>query len=177
MRYTMKKMRFLPLVLVLGLLMVSCKKDDTREWKQFYDFTLEDVKGTYTYSNVTGAFDALTESDFCHVCKDAVIDISSYLGSASSIEFKVNCQKVGFSKSFTGQPVLSDDAAFVKMSIPASSVYPEYEVTAYVYKNDKGNVRLHGFARHIQYENLVVVDGIVHKDVKSMVNYYFDVLK
>ena len=72
---------------------------------------------------------------------------------------------------------MNDDNFLISMSMPATSTYPNYEVTAYVYKNDKGNVRLHGFARHIYYENVVVVDGIVHKDVKSMVNYYFDVLK
>ena len=173
----MKKMRFLPLVLVLGVLLFSCKKDETKEWKQFYNFTLEEVMGTYTYSNVSGAFDALTENDFCHICEDAEVNISPYLGSDSSIEFKVNCQKAGFNKSYTGHPVLNDDNFLITMSIPASSIYPDYEVTAYVYKNDKGDVRLHGFARHIYYENIVDPDGTVHKDVKSMVNYYFDVIK
>lgn len=173
----MKKMRFLPLLLVLGVLMVSCKKDEKKEWKQFYDFTFEDLKGTYTYSNVSGAFDALTENEFCHICDDAEVNISSYLGSDSSIEFKVNCPKAEFNKSFTGHPVLNDDTFLIKMSIPASSVYPDYEVTAYVYKNDKGNIRLHGFARHIYYETIVDLDGTIHKNVKSMVNYYFDVVK
>jgi hypothetical protein len=175
----MKKMRFLPLMLVLGVLLFSCKKDETKEWKQFYDFTLEDIMGTYTYSNVSGAFNALTENDFCHICEDAVVDISPYFGSNTSIEFKVNCQKANFSKSFTGHPVLNDDNFLISISIiPPSSNYPDYEVTAYVYKNDKGNIRLHGFARHIYYENLVVdFDGTEHKDVKYMVNYYFDVIK
>ena len=73
---------------------------------------------------------------------------------------------------------MNDDNFLISMSMPATSNYPVYEVTAYVYKNDKGNVRLHGFARHIYYENVVVdFDGTEHKDVKSMVNYYFDVLK
>ena len=129
-------------------------------------------------SNVSGAFDALTENDFCHICEDAVINMSPYLGSNSSIEFNVNCQKANFNKSFTGRPVMNDDNFLISMSMPATSIYPYYEVTAYVYKNDKGNVRLHGFARHIYYENVVVdFDGTEHKDVKSMVNYYFDVLK
>ena len=174
----MKKMRFLPLVLVLGVLLFSCKKDETKEWKQFYNFTLEDVMGTYTNSNVTGAFEGLKENDFCHICEDAEVSISPYMGSDSSIEFKVYCSKAGFNKTFTGHPVLNSDAFLISMSMPASSIYPDFEVTAYVYKNDKGNVRLHGFARHIYYENLVVdFDGTVHKDVKSMVNYYFDVVK
>ena len=166
------------MVLVFGLLLFSCKKDETKEWKQFYDFTLADIMGTYTNSNVLGAFDALTENDFCHICEDAVINMSPYLGSNSSIEFNVNCQKANFNKSFTGRPVMNDDNFLISMSMPATYTYPDYEVTAYVYKNDKGNVRLHGFARHIYYENIVVdFDGTEHKDVKSMVNYYFDVLK
>ena len=173
----MKKMRFLPLVLVLGVLLFACKKDETKEWKQFYNYTLEDVMGTYSYSNLSSAFDGLKEDEFCHICEDAVVSLSPYLGSDSSVEFKVSSQKAGFNKTFTGRPVLNGDAFLISMSMP-TSVYPDYEVTAYVYKNDKGNVRLHGFARHIYYENLVVdFDGTVHKDVKSMVNYYFDVVK
>ena len=118
----MKKMRFLPLMLVLGVLLFSCKKDETKEWKQFYDFTLEDIMGTYTYSNLSGAFEALTENDFCHICKDAVVNISPYLGSNTSIEFKVNCQKANFNKSFTGHPAMNDENFLVSMSMPTSTV-------------------------------------------------------
>ena len=59
------------------------------------------------------------------------------------------------------------------MSSPNTSEYPDYTLTAYVYKNAKGDIRLHGFARRIYYET-VYESGIPVKRVKSMINYYFE---
>jgi hypothetical protein len=173
----MKKMRFMALLLMVGALMVACKKDDAKEWQQFYDFTLDDIKGTYDFSYVSSAFDGLTETSYCHICEDANISVSSYLGSESSIEFKVNCTKATFNKSFTGKPAINEDDAFLlNMSSPNTSEYPDYTLTVYVYKNAKGNIRLHGYARRVYYET-VYENGIPVKKVKSMTNYYFDVIK
>ena len=173
----MKKMRFMALLLMVGTLMVACKKDDAKEWRQFYDFTLDDIKGTYAFSYVSSAFDGLTETSYCHICEDANISVSSYLGSESSIEFKVNCTKETFNKSFTGRPAINEDDPFLlNMTSPNTSEYPDYTLTAYVYKNAKEDIRLHGFARRIFYET-VYENGIPIKKVKSMTNYYFDVIK
>lgn len=171
----MKRMRFWPLALLLGVVMLSCNKDK-REWAQFDGFTLDDIKGTYAYSNVSGAFEGLIESEYCHICEDAQVSILPYLNSDASIEFKVNCPSNGLNKSFTGRPVLDDNASVVRMTLPSTSPYPNYEVNAYVYKNEKGETRLHGFARHIYYE-IDIQDGETFYKVKSMVNYYFDVVK
>ena len=164
------------MALVLGALLVSCNKDATKEWTRFNDFTLDDIKGTYSYSNVAGAFDGLTENNYLHICDDAEISVSSYLGSDSSIEFRVLCPNASYNKSFTGHPVLSDDASLINMTLPSTSLYPNDELTAYVYKNEKGNVRLHGFARHITYKTYVDNGETIH-EVIAMVNYYFDVKK
>lgn len=172
----MKRLRFLPLAFVLGVLLVSCNKDTTKEWELFYDFTLDDIKGTYSYSNVSGAFDGLTENNYFHICDDAEISVSPYSVSASSIEFKVVCPKAVFNKSFIGRPALNNDASLIDMSLPSTSSYPNYELTAYVYKNEKGDVRLHGFAKHIYYE-IVEEDGVTIHKVTAIVNYYFDVIK
>ena len=173
----MKKTRFLFLLLAVGIVLVSCQEDTVKEWQQFYDFTLDDIKGTYTYSYVSNAFDGLTENTFCHICEDTDVTVSSYLGSDSSIEFKVNSQKAMFNKSFTGKPAINDEDAFLmKMSIPTSTLYPDYELTAYVYKNAKGDIRLHGFAQHIVYEDGIEEGTTIHY-VKTVTNYYFDVKK
>lgn len=171
----MKKMRFFPLLFV-GLMLIACNKDTTKEWEKFYDYTVDDIKGTYSFSNVSDAFDALTESDYCHVCEDAAVTVQSYMNSETSIEFKINCAKAMFNKTFIGRPVSNEDGFLVKMFIPSSSEYPDYELTAYVYKNDKGDVRLHGFARYIKY-HVYVQEGITYHEIKSMTNYYFDVKK
>ena len=173
----MKKMRFMALLLMVGAMMLACKTDGAKEWQQLYDFTLDDIKGTYAFSYVSSAFDGLMETSYSHICDDANITVSNYLGSESSIEFKMNCKKVSFNKSFTGKPAINEDDPFLlNMASPNSSENPDYTLTAYVYKNAKGDIRLHGFARHIYYET-VYQNGIPHKVVKSMINYYFDVIK
>ena len=170
----MKKTCFV-FLLMLGFVLISCQDNTVKEWQQFYDFTLDDIKGTYHYSNLSSAFDGLTENDFCHICEDAQVSVSSYLGSASSIEFKVNCQREAFNKAFTGHPVMSDDSPLLKMTNP-TALYPEYELTAYVYRNARGDIRLHGNARHVFYE-IVYEDGVPVHRIKYAINYYFDVIK
>ena len=170
-------MRLMALLLMVGTMMLACQKDDTKEWEQFYDFSLDDIKGNYAFSYVSSAFEGLTENTYCHICQDAEIIVKSYLNSESSIEFQVKCPKDSFNKSFAGRPAINEDDAFLlNMASPNSSEYPDYTLTTYVYKNAKEDIRLHGFARHINYE-IVYENGIPHKRVKSMINYYFDVLK
>lgn len=172
----MKKVRLAALLLMVGVLMTACQKDDVKEWEKYYGYSVDEIKGTYAFSSVSSAFDGLTENSYCHICEDAEISVTSYLDSESSIAFMVNSPKATFNKTFTGRPVMSEDGFLVKMSIPATSDYPDHELTVYVYKNDKGNIRLHGFARHILYET-IVENGTNVKRVKSMTNYYFDVKK
>ena len=122
-------MRFMALLLMVGTLMVACQKDDAKEWQQFYDFTLDDIKGTYDFSYVSSAFNGLTETSFCHICEDATVSVSTYLGSESSIEFKVNCAKETFNKSFTGRPAINEDDPFLlNMSSPNTSTRMPREI-------------------------------------------------
>ena len=169
-------MRFMALLLMGGAMMVACQKDGAKEWEKYYGYSLDDIKGTYDFSYVSSAFDGLTENDYCHICEDAEITVVSYLDSESSISFKVNCPSATFIKTFTGRPVMAEEGSLIKMASPTTTAYPDYELTAYVYKNDKGGIRLHGFARHIKY-HVYVQEGITYHEVKSMTNYYFDVKK
>lgn len=169
-------MRFMALLLMVGAMMVACQKDETKEWEKYYGYSLDDIKGTYTFSYVSNAFDGLTENGYSHICQDAEITVTSYLNSESSIAFRVTCPNASFNGTFTGRPVMTEDGFLVKMTIPSPAEYPDYELTVYVYKNAKGDIRLHGFARHIYYE-IVVENGVNVKRVKSMINYYFDVKK
>ena len=172
----MKKMRFVALLFMVGALMAACQKDDAKEWEKYYGYSVDEIMGTYTFSYVSSAFEGLTENSYCHICQDAEISVTSYLDSESSIAFKVNCPKATFNKTFTGRPVMTDDGFLIKMSIPSTSEFPDYELTVYVYKNAKGDIRLHGFARHIVYENGIEEGTTIHY-VKTVTNYYFDVKK
>ena len=169
-------MRFMALLLMVGAMMVACQKDETKTWEKYYGYSIDEIKGTYTFSYVSSAFDGLTENDYCHICQDAEISVTSYLNSESSIAFHVKCPKATFNSTFTGRPVMTEDGFLVKMSNPSTAENPDYELTVYVYKNAKGDIRLHGFARHIYYE-IVVENGVNVKRVKYVVNYYFDVKK
>ena len=60
--------KFVFLLLMLSAMLVSCRENDAKEWQLFYNYTLEDIMGTYSYSNVSDAFDGLTENDYCHAC-------------------------------------------------------------------------------------------------------------
>ena len=73
----MKRMKILPLVLLFGVVLFSCEKDSTKEWQYKYGFTLQDVIGHFTFSGASNAFEGLTESEYFHLCDDAIIDISS----------------------------------------------------------------------------------------------------
>ena len=162
---------------MLGALFVSCEKQSQeKEWEKHYGYTVEEIAGTYSFSNIADAFDGLTESAYCHVCEDARITVTAKSGNA--IEFKVNCPNDNFVRTFEGLPRLTDDDFRITMKAPASFAYPSYELTVYVYENDEGDIRLHGFARHVIYE--LVYNPVTEETdhvVKSKTNYYFDVIK
>lgn len=173
----MKPVKLMPVLLLLSVLFVGCEKQpQEKDWHRLYGYTIDDIAGTYAFSNISDAFDGLTESPYCHICEDAQITVTA--SSGNTIEFRVNCPDETFNKLFEGRPCATDGAYMVNMKLPASSIYPVYELTAYVNENDKGDIRLHGFARHIVYE-LVYNPETEETDhvVKSKTNYYFDVIK
>ena len=172
----MKSIKYLSFLLILGLLSVSCEKQSQEnEWSKHYGYTNEEIIGSYAFSNLAGAFDGLTENAYCHICEDAKIDIVAK--SENIIEFKVNCPSDEFVRTFEGRPRLTEDDFLINMTIPSGGLHPDYELTVYVYNNDQGDVRLHGFARHITYETHTGSDGTTAYNIKSVVNYYFDVIK
>lgn len=159
---------------MLGLLFVSCEKQEEKDWEKYYGYTNEEIVGSYIYSNISDAFEDLTEGTYCHICEDARITITA--GSGRNIQFSVNCPSDNLNKTFEGRPCLTDDDFLINMTSP-TSLHPDYELTVYVYKNDQGDIRLHGFARHITYETHIDPNGNTVYNIKSKVNYYFDVIK
>lgn len=166
------KNKTLKLVLVaLGLMLVSCGKNQKSEWSYLYGYSNLDIIGTYHFSDLPDAFDALEENEFCHLCRDAEITISPYSGS--SVEFKIKCPNEGYDQTFTGDPSLNEDDFLINLRKSPSSSNTEYSVTASVYQNSKGEIRLHGYARKTVYG----VDSNQQQYVRYCYNYYFDVIK
>lgn len=163
MKNTMRKLKFLPLVLLLGIILVGCQKDSTKEWEYKYGFTAQDILGQYTFSGVEDAFESLTESEYFHICRDATISISY----GSTLQFHFNCPRLSYSKTFTGQFVADDENFLIQMTSSQSS--NSDDLTAYVYTNKQGKIRLHGYARKTGYS---ASDGEYYR-----INYYFDVIK
>ena len=159
----MRKLKFLPLLFVLGIVLFSCEKDSTKEWEYKYGFTVQDIVGQYTYSGIPNAFEGIMESEFMHICQDAIVDIT-YGGN---MQFHINCPSNAYNRTFTGQPTLDADSFLIHMAASHSS-YSD-AVTAYVYTNKQGRIRLHGYASKPVSSPLYSAD--------SKINYYFDVIK
>jgi hypothetical protein len=171
-----KNIKYLLVLFILSLLFVSCEKQPQKEWTKLYGYTAEEIAGTYAFSNISDAFESLTENAYCHVCEDAKIDITA--GSANTIEFHVNCPSDEFNRTFEGRPRATDDDYLINLTYPAISSHPSYELTAYVYKNHQGDIRIHGFARHVIYETVYNPSTEQNDYVpKSNINYWFDVIK
>ena len=170
----MKNIKYLSVLLMLSFLFVSCEKQPQEsEWEKYYGYTNEEIVGSYSFSNVGNAFESLTESVYCHICEDAKVNITATSGS--TIEFKVNCPSDEFNRTFEGRPCVTDDDFLINMTAPLGNPHPEYELTVYVYKNDKGIIRLHGHVKHVTYEYNPVTEE--YDIPKLLTTYWFDVIK
>ena len=108
-----------------------------------------------------------------HVCEDARINVTA--SSESTIEFKVNCPNDEFNRTFEGRPCLTDDDFLIQMTAPSGSPHSDYKLMVYVYKNDKGDICLHGHVRHDKFEYNPETEEY---DIPKLVtNYWFDVIK
>ena len=166
----MKKTLISAFFILLAVAFVGCK-DEKKGWDYLYGYTNDDIVGTYHFSNVADAFESLTESEYCHLCDDAEITISSY--QENSVKFTIKCPDAGYDHSFTGRTSYSENDFLINMSEKALGVNIKYTVTASVYTNAKSEIRLHGFARKIIYQ----YDTNQEEIVKECYNYYFDVIK
>lgn len=152
----MKNIKYLSVLLVLGVFLVSCGKEQKNEWNKHYGFTNDEIIGSYSFSDVADAFDGLTESLYCIICEDAVITITRE--SDNGIQFSIRSVSGELNADIKGNPVQNDDSFLLTLVDSLN----DNELTAYVYTNASGQIRLHGFVR---------------KYYPSVRNYYFDVIK
>ena len=89
------------LLLVLAFAFSSCEKK--KEWKYRYGYSIDDIVGEYTFSNIEGAFeDGLIENQDCHICPDAEISITKL--TEKTVKLRINCPEAGFSREYIGTP-------------------------------------------------------------------------
>ena len=177
----MKNRKLIALICLLGIFFTSCNKEPKTEWKDFYNYTNADIIGTYVYSNVSNAFDEV-EGTGRHVCPDAQVNIRASNEHPNSwIKFSVNCENEGFSRSFEGVTTPNEDDHMIRMTtgyIHAGGKINAYNVAACVLKNEKQEIRLHGFVAKITYEEVTNEEtGVVTYNQTDGEYYYFDVIK
>ena len=155
----MKRITFLLVTAFCVILFASCKKDPT--WERFFGFTKEDVIGHYEANPDESLYKELP-TEGVKVYNNAVIDITSL--SDNLISIKLNIPDVIQNKVISGPVYSADDNSDIVLQ---NSNNEDIQMT--VYKNEKGQVRLHGRLKRYHYDasNVLV----------SSENYGFDVIK
>lgn len=151
----MKKISLL--LIALSLLFASCEKDPEIEWGRFYGFTQADVVGHYEANPDESLYEPLP-NDLIIVYNNASIDITAS-GSSSLILHIIIPDQIN--KWFSGSIAISDE----NHSDLILYSYGE-DILMTVYKDDKGQVRLHGRVKH--YSNSQYISDL---------NWGFDVIK
>ena len=149
-----KNITLAALFMLVALVFSSCEKKN--EWSYYHGFTNEDVVGSYSWSNIDNAFDGLLESSNCHLCDGAKIVITKSTENLVRLRFENETPSLNVTVEDNSTQPGND--FMIKMS------ENPYEVSAYVYKNEKTQIRLHGFVRKTTAEY-------------GPINYWFDVIK
>lgn len=172
----MKKLAILSMLTVLSMaFLASCEKDVNKEWGKFYGYAKDDIVGEYAFSNLSGAFDGLIESDECHLCPDAQVSVSST--GDQTVLFNMASPERNFQKSFSGQPKLTANDFLLTMYSGWINL-KRYNVTANVLTNDQDEVRLKGFVSEDRYERVYNTEEAQYDTVYDYsIKYHFDVIK
>jgi hypothetical protein len=149
-----KQITLAAMFMLLAIVFSGCNKKS--EWSNFHGFTVDDVVGTYSWSNINDSFEGLIESYNCHLCDGANITITK---SAENLaQFCFENETPLFNATIEDSITVAGNDFMIKMR------NNPHIVSAYVLKDSKGRIRLHGFVRKATAEN-------------GPVNYYFDVIK
>lgn len=176
----MKNSKLIALICLLGIFFTSCDKELKTEWKDLYNFTNEDIIGTYHFSNVNNAFDEI-EGTGRHSCIDAQVSIRALYENPNGIRFSINCPDENFSRTFEGLATPNEDDFMIRMSsgyLHVGGKIKAYTVNAHVMRNEKQEVRLAGFSGIITYKEIENQEtGINSYEPMDGEYYYFDVIK
>ena len=176
----MKNYKLLVLSCLMGIFFSSCKEESKSEWKNYYGYTNEDVIGTYSFSNISTAFDGV-EGVGRHSCPDAEVSIETSPQNPKMLRITVKCPKEEFERTIDDFATPNEDDFMLHMStgiMHTGNKIKAYNVTAYVMKNGKEQLRLHGYAAVNTYKEVYNEESgntsYVQDDGEY---YYFDVIK
>ena len=152
-------------LLMFALVFSGCEKKKT-EWTYLYGYTVDDIAGTYHYSNIADAFDLITESNDVFICEDAILTVRK--NTETTVEIRLKCPDEGYDQTFDGQPFNATDDFRIYLRKGSEPTRPTFELNATVYTNKQGEIRLHGYGRKLKYH---------HEDGWYYQNWYFDMIK
>ncbi|MBR4147079.1 MAG: hypothetical protein IKU00_04210 [Bacteroidales bacterium] len=146
-------------LIALCLLCLSCEKTPVNEWDRFYGFTKDDIVGHYEANPDESLYQELPTQGVT-VYSNATIDITSLSGNSISIRIVIPSV---INKVFSGAVNNEENSS----DLVLRNFNEDIMMT--VYKNSKGQIRMHGRVKRYRYDS----DGIL---IDS--NYYgFDVIK
>lgn len=157
-----RNIKLTTMLLLLALVFSGCEKKKS-DWTIFYNYSVDDIAGDYHYSNVSNAFEYVSEGSSVHICEDAVVTVVKL--SETTVQLTLKCPDEGYNQTFIGTPFKNNDD--FKIYLEAS----QYEFNAIVYTNEKGEIRLHGNGRKI-----IGYTGGSHSQ-PIFDNWYYDVIK
>lgn len=176
----MKNYKLLALLCLMGIFFTSCKEESKSEWKNCYGYTNEDVIGTYSFSNISTAFDGV-EGVGRHVCPDAEVNIQPSTQNSNMLRFTINCPDLEYTQSIEDHATPNEDDFMLRMStgyIHSGNKVKVYVVNAHVMKNAKQELRLSGFSAVNYYKEVYNEESGTTSYLQiDGEYYYFDVIK
>ena len=181
MNNVMKHFKLLALLCMLGVGFASCEKNQKSEWNNFYGYTNADVIGTYSFSNVPGAFDQV-EGVGRYACPDAEVRILVSSQNPDMLRFEINCPDENYTRTIEDYATPNDEDFMLRMSsgyIHTGGKVKVYEVNAHVMKNAKQEIRLSGFSAVNTYVEIINQEtgAVIKYEKVDGISYYFDVIK
>ena len=176
----MKNYKLLALLCVMGVCFTSCKEESKSEWKNCYGYTNEDVIGTYSFSNISTAFNGV-EGVGRHACPDAEVSIQPSTQNPDMLRFTINCPDLEYTRTIEDYATPNEDDFMLRMStgyIHSGNKVKVYVVNAHVMKNAKQELRLSGFSAVNTYKEIINSEsGTTSYEQVDGEYYYFDVIK
>ena len=176
----MKNYKLIALLCLLGVFLVSCRKPKS-EWNNYYGYTNEAVIGTYSFSNISTAFDGV-EGIGRHSCPDAEISIQPSSQNPNMLMFTINCPDEEYSTTIEDDATPNVDDFMLRMSTgyihSGSNKVKVYVVNAHVMKNAKQELRLSGFSAVNTYKEVYNEESGTTSYLQiDGEYYYFDVIR
>lgn len=145
-------------LIAMGLLCASCEKTPVNEWNRFYGFTKDDIVGHYDANPDESLYEELP-TEGVTVYNTVTIDITSLQDNMVSLRIVIPHV---INKAFSG--VINGDDSTSDLILNGFGE----DIMATVYKNSKGQIRMHGRVKGDRH----------HRDGDPVINVYgFDVLK